>query len=95
MRVSTDTLDTAQSGADGFLKGLAAAEMNNVNRRARHLGKCHEMVHALGLNARRAAFMVTLRTGDALGEKLLLRFGDESFVFAVRCGDDSKFLCQS
>ena len=87
-------VDPAQPGADSFLEGLAAAEMDDVNRGARHLGKRHKMVHtSLSLHARRAAFMVALWTGDPLGEKLLLRFGDEHFVFAVRCGDDSKSLC--
>ena len=52
------------------------------------------MVHALGFDARRTAFVVALRTCDTSCQDLFLSLGDKGFVLAVRSRHDAQFFCQ-
>ena len=85
-------LHAAQPGAQGFLQRLPAAQMDNVNGRAGQFGKGHEMLNALGLDAGRAAFVMSAGSRAAGGEEVFLRFGHEGFVFTMGRGHDAEFF---
>ena len=49
------------------------------------------MVHALGFDEGRPAFVVLAGIGPARGDELLLALGDQGLVFAVGRDDDAQF----
>ena len=87
-------MDAARTGGDGFVEGFLAAEMDDVGVRAGEGGEGHQVMHALGFDAGRAAVMVCLGSGASAGEEFHLQLGDERFVFAVRGDDDAEFFGQ-
>src|ERR1035438_6067604 len=70
--------------------GLPAAQVDDVRLGPRQFSEGHQVVHSLGLDAGRTAFVVLARTGPACGEKLPLAFGDQGFVFAMGRDDDAQ-----
>ena len=68
--------------------------MHHINVGSRHLGKSHQVVYPLGLDQRRAAFVVVFRAGLAGGEELLLKDSDQLRILAMGRGDHAQLPAQ-
>src|SRR5262245_9626088 len=68
--------------------------MNDIHWGPGHLGEAHEVIHTFGFHPRRATIVVPSRSGSSTHEKLSLRLGDKSFVFAMRGRDNPELLRQ-
>ncbi len=83
MSVSTQTCTPRAAAAHGFAQRFLAAQVHNVNMRAGHLGKGHQMMHALRFHKRGTAPVMPFRPGLAFGEQLLLQLRHEVGIFAM------------
>ena len=66
--------------------------MHDVGRGTGELGKGHQVVHTLGFDGRRPAFVMLGRAGFAGGEQLLAALGHQRLVFTVGGDDDAELL---
>ena len=87
-------LNAAQAPANRFLEGLLATEVNDIHWSRGHFSEAHEVIHTFGFHPRRAAVVMSFRSGSSAREKLFLRFRNESFVFAMRGSYNSELLRQ-
>src|ERR1017187_633494 len=79
---------------DGLIERFLATQVNDVSRRAGEFGEGHQMMHALGLDARRTAGLVKFRASLASGNQFLATLAHERFVLTMRGDDDAEFLRQ-
>ena len=90
-RIESAHAHAALAGRDGCGERLLAREVDDVGGGAGELGKRHQVVHALGLDDRRAALVVLAGIGLAGGEEFLAALEDEGLVFAVGGDDHAEF----
>ena len=75
--------DAAAARGKSFGECFLTTEMDDVSGRAGEFGERHQVMHALGFNGGRAAFVMPFGPGFAGGKKFPLAFRNQSFVFAM------------
>ncbi len=83
-------LDAARFGGSAAAQALFAGEMDDIAGGAGIFEKSGEAVGAFGFDGFRAAGLVPLGAGLALGEQFLLQAAHQFGVFAVRGDDDAE-----
>ncbi len=86
--------DAAQPGVDGVVECRFATQVHDVDGGGGHFRKGHQVMHALGFDHRRAAFVMLAGIGLAGGDQFPRPRLHQCRILAMRGDDDAQVFGQ-